>query len=171
MTLHSVLYSEKLKDYHASREWGVTVQTKISAIDDFASENNVQSILDYGCGTGILKKKLGHKYRIDEYDIGIEGKDVLTPDTYDMIVCVDVAEHFETETIYSNFDAIYHRANKCVYMTISCEPSNENFPDGTNLHLSVREPWEWLQTIQSLLKPKRINFAGTSNGLIVKIKM
>lgn len=163
-------YAKQLKEHHASGEWGVTVATKIFDIDIFAEENNVRTILDYGCGQGILKKKLGHKYDITEYDAGIVGKDILTSNVYDMIVCVDVAEHFEPETVASNFEAMRQRVRKCVYMTVSCQPAMGCFADGTNLHLTIRPPWEWLQIIAAKFQPIKTNFGGTNDGLIVKLR-
>lgn len=164
------LYAQRLKEHHASTKWGVTVATKISHIDIFAEENNVRSILDYGCGQGILKEKLGHKYEITEYDAGISGKDILPSEVYDMIVCVDVAEHFEPDTVASNFKAMHDRVAKCVYMTISCEPAIGCFADGTNLHLTIKPPWEWMQIIDAEFQPKKLNFYGTDRGLLVKLQ-
>lgn len=55
---------------------------------------SAQSVLDYGCGKGVLAAKLD--FPIWEYDPAVPGKD-MTPKPADLVMCTQVLEHVEPE--------------------------------------------------------------------------
>ena len=57
----------------------------------------IRSVLDYGCGQGMLWKELSEKCSVEyiayqEYDPAIKGKDN-RPDPADLVICTNVLEH------------------------------------------------------------------------------
>ena len=98
-----------------------------------------QSILDYGCGKGTLKKALG--FDIAEYDPAIVGKDAL-PEPADVVVCLDVLEHIEPENLDDVLTHIHSLMRRRGIFVISCRKAKKVLPDGRNAHLIVNE-WGW----------------------------
>jgi hypothetical protein len=56
---------------------------------NFKNIDFIKSILDYGCGDGLISQKLKNKYQVDTYDIGME----ITNKKYDCITICHVLEH------------------------------------------------------------------------------
>jgi 2-polyprenyl-3-methyl-5-hydroxy-6-metoxy-1,4-benzoquinol methylase len=58
-------------------------------LNSFQNIDFIKSILDYGCGDGLISQKLKNKYNVDTYDIGMEIK----TKKYDCITICHVLEH------------------------------------------------------------------------------
>jgi 2-polyprenyl-3-methyl-5-hydroxy-6-metoxy-1,4-benzoquinol methylase len=98
-----------------------------------------ETILDYGCGKGGLKKAI--KRNIFEYDPAIDGKDV-APKNVDLIICTDVIEHIEPEHLD---EVINHITNisKVAFIVAACRKGNKTLPDGRPAHLIIESPSWW----------------------------
>ncbi len=121
-------------DYgHHGGRWAFT-------ISDIMRRGKCESVLDYGCGKGGLKKALPDA-DVREYDPAISGKDVL-PGPADLVLCADVLEHVEPEYLDSVLDHIQGLARKFVMLSPSTVPADKTLPDGRNAHLIV-EPYPW----------------------------
>ena len=98
-----------------------------------------RDILDYGCGKGLLAKRM--PWPIKEYDPAIPGKSE-RPEPADMVICRDVLEHVEPECL----DAVLADLARCVkkigLFSISTAPSWDVLSDGRNAHL-LQRPWKW----------------------------
>jgi 2-polyprenyl-3-methyl-5-hydroxy-6-metoxy-1,4-benzoquinol methylase len=102
------------------------------------------TILDYGCGKGSLKKELNTE--ILEYDPAIVGKDI-PPDNVDLVVCTDVIEHVEPEFL-DEVLAHIKRISKAAFIVIACRKGNKTLPDGRPAHLIVESPDWWKKKMQ-----------------------
>lgn len=160
-------YQQKITHYHKGRVWGGAVKGKVFDIECTANDNGCRTILDFGCGFGMLKEKIGHKFDVTEYDAGIERKNKLPVGSYDMVVCVDVMEHVEPEFVDETIELLYQYATKVIYVSICCAPSLENFDDGENLHLTVRPPSWWMSLFEK--RGCKFSYTGTDRGLLIKV--
>lgn len=124
-------------------------------VDSFAKSFNIKSILDMGCGKGMLGKAIGHKYDWREYDPAIPGKDTL-PKYADMVVCTDVIEHIEPEHLENFLTFIQSRALKVIFLTIATRPAQKILDDGRNAHLTIKPIDWWLPKLNDRFKMMRI---------------
>jgi hypothetical protein len=104
----------------------------------------LETVLDYGCGKGDLKRSLPNR-KVFEYDPAIEGKTVATP--ADLVVCTDVLEHIEPELIDNVLDHILSVTNKKLLFSISTIPAKKFLADGRNAHLSLQDSHWWLEKL------------------------
>jgi hypothetical protein len=141
----SLNYQQQLREIHSSTEWGNTGKNHWEDIDKIASDIKVRSFLDYGAGHGSLKKrlqeKLPGKYRVKEYEPGIEEKSS-RPDPSNLVVCCDVLEHVEPALIEHVLDELKRVTLEKGFFTVSCQLAKKKLPDGRNAHLIV-EPISW----------------------------
>lgn len=130
------LHDEKPSYGTSSAAWGLTVK-------GLARKLECASVLDYGCGKGLLGKAIGEFFDWREYDPAIEGKDG-DPVPADMVVCTDVMEHIEPECLESVLDHIQKLAGKVVFLHIATRPAKKTLADGRNAHLIVEGMDWWL---------------------------
>ncbi len=79
-----------------------------------------RTILDYGCGPGLLKpalEALGVKARIFEYDPAIPGK-IKCPEA-DLVMCLHTLEYVEPEFLPAVISHMAEKTKKLAYVTIS----------------------------------------------------
>lgn len=77
------------------------------AVEKLVNATKSRSVLDYGCGKGVLAAKLD--FPIWEYDPAIDGKHY-TPKAADLVICTNVLEHVEDDY----FDAVMGDLARCV---------------------------------------------------------
>lgn len=143
--LASFPYRDQIVTLHRQREWGQHGASHGPAVLAYASEIGATSVVDYGCGTGTLKKALpGIKTQL--YDPGIPKFKAL-PKPADLVVATDVLEHIEPEKLDAVLRHIRLLAIKGAFLTISCTPARETLPDGRNAHLSLHDPQWWLKKL------------------------
>jgi hypothetical protein len=132
-------YQAQQRELHEREPaYGTTSQLYIDQVMQLIGENNVASVLDYGCGKGALKHFLGNMVR--EYDPGIPGKDG-EPEPADMVVCGDVLEHIEPDKLDSVLEHI-RCLGKCHLFVVHTTPAQKVLSDGRNAHLIV-QPESW----------------------------
>src|ERR1051325_9557943 len=91
-----------------------------------------ETVLDYGCGKGDLRRTLNWYYEdIEEYDPAITGKDKL-PKPADLVCCIDVMEHFEPECLHDLFRNLNQLTKIALFAVISTRPSGKKLSDGRN---------------------------------------
>ena len=110
--------------------------------------NNVQSLLDFGCGKGLISNTIKEQYP----DINLYSYDPITspielPKKVDMIFSSDVIEHIEPEHLDETLDMLFNTATKVQYHLIACSPAKKNLPDGRNAHLIIEKPKWWKQKL------------------------
>ena len=141
----------------------------VDLIKAYLEDNNCKSILDYGCGKGILYGEDYHTitdeidcplpeyWNLDEYELfdpGYEKYGKLPIHRKDAVICTDVLEHVAEEDLSWVVDEIFSYAKKIVFINVACFEAMKTLPDGRNAHISVFTPDNWLQ----LLADKSRNF-------------
>jgi len=169
----SAKYKELLEEYIAMHQSatgmfdGKSLIKFIYIIDNFLRTNDCKTLLDYGAGKGTLYGKdfksmleeldepLKDYWRLDEVDLyepALPKYDVLPYKKYDAIICTDVLEHIPETDIGWVVDEIIERADKMVFFNIACYPALKTFTDGTNVHVSIFDPNDWLQFFKEKIK-------------------
>ena len=119
-----------------------------------------RTILDYGCGKGqqyrpmpvsnsegaIVANSIQDYWGVDEinlYDPGVEAFWDLPEGTYDGVISTDVLEHVPESDIPWVVAEQFSLANKFVFANIACYPALATLPDGSNAHVTVKNPEWW----------------------------
>lgn len=137
-------YKKLNKELHLNnKEYGTSALNYLPAIANFAMQLEANSIIDYGCGKGLLKKEIGDKIEVVEYDPAIEGKDK-DPKPCDMLVSVDVMEHIEPECVDDVVAHIAEKALKGAFITICTVPAKKMLSDGRNAHICLESCGWWV---------------------------
>lgn len=102
---------------------------------------NTTSILDFGCGKGMLAKSL--PFPIWEYDPAIPEKSAL-PKPADIVVCTDVLEHIEPDKLSIVLDDLKRCTKQVAYFVISTRKAVKTYANGLNTHSIVqgKDWWE-----------------------------
>ena len=111
------------------------------------------SVLDYGCGKGLILESLDKKLKplgmdIQGYDPCIE-KFSGQPKPADILLCTDVLEHVEpdkTEEIINHIRSL--TVNVC-YLVIDLLPAVKLLPDGRNAHINLNTAGWWLNALSN----------------------
>lgn len=136
----SAEYVKQNKLLHESTpSYGVSALQYLDTIKKLYEVTDSKSLLDYGCGKGLLAKNLD--FPIWEYDPAIENKNSV-PRPVDLLVCIDVLEHIEPEYLDSVLVDIARCIKKVGYLVISTQKAAKTLPDGRNTHL-IQEGKEW----------------------------
>jgi SAM-dependent methyltransferase len=142
-------YQAELKELHKKKTFGVNKEISPEVIDCI-EKYNITSILDFGCGKGLMVENLKKRYpniRIYGYDPAQEQYDKL-PDSVDMIMSSDVLEHIEPELLEQTLIDLKQRCTKVMYHLIACHPAKKTLSDGRNAHLIIKEPNWWRSVLE-----------------------
>ena len=135
----------------------------IKQVIDLTKSN---SIIDFGCGKAkyyFEEVKINNKsysnisnyWNIKDfylYDPGVKNFSAYPPRKADGIICIDVVEHIPETDIGWVVDEIIERADKMVFFNIACYPALKTFTDGTNVHVSIFDPNDWLQFFKEKIR-------------------
>lgn len=143
-------YAALNAEMHATKNtYGVSGGIWAKQVAAFAVGLEAETILDYGCGQGMLKTAmlaLPVNVTVDEYDPAIEGK-TAKPERADIVVCGDVLEHIEPDCLDDVLDDIRDTAQKGVFLVVATKLAAKHLPDGRNAHLIVEPAGWWLPQI------------------------
>lgn len=124
--------------------WGNGGQRHITAVAEIADQLQATSVLDYGCGHGMLLEGLAAcrpSLRLAGYDPGIPARAAL-PEPADLLVSTDVLEHVEPEKLLGVLTHMRFLAGKAAYINVHTGPARAVLPDGRNAHL-IQKPAAW----------------------------
>jgi len=114
-------------------------------------KHNITSILDFGCGKGLLVEALKKQYpHILVY--GYDPSNLETsslPKNVDMIISFDVLEHVEPNYIDDTLSNLKIMCNKVMHHVIACHPAKRILQDGRNAHLIIEPPNWWRQKLSN----------------------
>lgn len=121
-----------------------------------AGKIGASTVLDMGCGKGRmvhLLRKAGLK--ADGFDPSVDEWNAtqVLQKTYDMVLSVDVAEHWAPGTVKPELKRLRDLAIKQVFLVISCRSAHHHLPDGRNCHLSVHPPEWWKTRVEEVFPP------------------
>lgn len=129
--LHTQLYA-----------FGASSARWVERVANMIETEGHQSVLDYGCGKGLLAKGLAERgHKIAEFDPAIPGKEE-TPEPADLVVCTDVLEHIEPVHINAVLRELKRLTNRKLFVNVACKEALMRLPDGRSTHLIVK-PAEW----------------------------
>jgi FkbM family methyltransferase len=119
--------------------YGVSGAKRADVVIKLSESMNTKNILDYGCGKGMLAKKL--PFPIWEYDPAIPGKDA-APRPAELVICTDVLEHIEPDLLDNVLQDIARCTLQTAYVIIATFPAQKTLPDGRNAHL-IQQGADW----------------------------
>lgn len=146
MPLISESYRAQQQKLHESGHYGTIAEHYAPMIGKVMDKLQVAHLLDYGCGSNLslLKTlKVDHKFKYQAYDPGVE-KYSAPPVPAEMVVCIDVLEHIEENSIDDVLDHLETLTEAVGVFTVCTVPAFKTLPDGRNAHLLQRPPEWWL---------------------------
>jgi hypothetical protein len=126
--------------------WGAGSWRHVEPVTAFKDETSSETVLDYGCGKGMLRRALGAPDWFYEYDPGIPGKDG-KPEPADLVVCTDVLEHIEPELLDNVLEDIARCARRAAYIVVATRVAKKFLADGRNAHLIVEDAAWWREKL------------------------
>ena len=110
---------------------------------------NPASVLDYGCGKGMLVKHLReqgmHTEGYDPYVLEWQAR----PAKQYLLVSTDFLEHIPEEDLVDVFDDMRSYEPRMMYHVISNRKATQILPDGTNAHKTVKDADWWLSRLHN----------------------
>lgn len=112
------------------------------------------SVLDYGTGKGRLverlRKELPVTIEVSGYDPAIAGYETKPTKPADILTCLDVLEHIETESIDAVLADIKKLTKGFCYLVIDLQPAVKRLADGRNAHILLAPPDWWSSKLGQL---------------------
>ncbi len=132
---------------HDSDDFGSGSWRHTEALLEFKKETSSETVLDYGCGKGMLRKALQNPEWFTEYDPAIGGKNG-KPEPADLVICTDVLEHIEPELLDNVLEDLARCARRAAYVTVATRPAKKFLADGRNAHLIIQDREWWLERLR-----------------------
>jgi len=129
---------------------GLSVLQHQHYIGQFIKITNSKTLLDFGCGRGDAYRsphKVHHQWGLSRkdvrlYDPAFKRDDMLPVGKFDVVICSDVLEHIPEDEVEAFVTRLFSYTKRGVWASVCCRPAKKTFPDGTNLHVTVK-PFEW----------------------------
>tara|TARA_R100000808_G_C2081311_1_gene105018 strand:+ start:53 stop:598 length:546 start_codon:yes stop_codon:yes gene_type:complete len=118
----------------------------------FGAFDELNSVIDFGCGKGTLLKALNDSnlsVNVDGYDPAIPEYKDLPDKKYDMLICTDVLEHVyedELRGVYNQFDIL---DPSVMYLVVCTREAYSILPDGTNAHKTIKDICWWIKELKN----------------------
>ncbi len=131
---------------------GLSILQHRKQLAQLVRQYSARSLLDFGCGGGDawrsphkLHKDLGLRwFEVFLYDPAFPEHDERPSGLYDGVLCSDVLEHIPEDDgqLDETVRDLFGHARHFVWASVCCRPAKKKFPDGTNMHVTLR-PLEW----------------------------
>ncbi len=145
---------------------GMSLLPHVGMIKSLIDKFGARSVLDYGAGKASFytapmfpsadgggKVDIRSYWGVDEirlYDPGYEPLSKLPlGEKFDAVICTDVMEHIPEEDLDWVIDELYSFANKMVYACIATYPAGKTFPNGENVHVTLKDAQWWARKFES----------------------
>jgi predicted TPR repeat methyltransferase len=145
-------YRALLRERYTRKGWGASGYHHAEEVICYAAQIGATTVLDYGCGRGTLKQRIGSLapgMNVREYDPGIVGKDAV-PEPADLLVATDVLEHVEPDLLDETLRFMRTLARKGAFLIIATSLAKETLADGRNAHLIVQKSEWWMAKIEEV---------------------
>ncbi|MCV6598921.1 MAG: class I SAM-dependent methyltransferase [Alphaproteobacteria bacterium] len=149
MGLLNEKYINQYEELHNSKEdFGTSSLSFIEEICFIINIYKPKTILDYGCGKGVLADKLQEIYKnkkIYKYDPAIKEYSKIPVNKVDMVINTDVLEHIPEQDIPNILE---HISSICrfAYFNLHHAKAQNILPNGENAHCTVKDP-DWYDNI------------------------
>ena len=139
----SAAYRKEQERLHENPNYGVASIHYAPHVTQVINRTGVTEILDYGAGKGRLAEaiKPNHQVEIHRYDPAIPEWSK-SPDSAQMVCCIDVLEHIEPDHLDSVLDDLKRVTEFYGFFTVHTGPAVKTLSDGRNAHL-IQEPASW----------------------------
>ena len=164
---------EEYKELHKSSKYfnGISLATHIEQLIEVSSLEKPKSLLDYGCGKGLLYDDTDYnKLGLDKkgstlpnslpkllqldyyslYDPAYPKHSKLPKGKYDAVICTDVIEHIDEKDVDWILEEIFSYSRKFVLLTIACYKALKTFNNGRNVHVNIKTPEHWKEKLLQL---------------------
>ena len=112
------------------------------------------SVLDYGTGKGKLvdrlRQELPPSIAVSGYDPAVERFQTKPEGPADILVCLDVLEHIEMDSIQAVLQDIHSLTRSFCYLVIDLQPAVKTLADGRNAHILLAPPEWWISRLAQL---------------------
>ena len=137
---------EQYADYHAANEkYGASANKFKTPMLGLIDSNSVDSVLDYGCGKGVLVHSLGDERKnldVVGFDPAVPEFSTIPSKQFDMVTCIDVLEHVPLDELDSVL--VHMRGfSERFFIFVSCRLAKAVLNDGSNAHCTVFPPRWW----------------------------
>lgn len=160
-------YIKLNKDLHESCDsYGANAGKWMDAIIPIIQQYGIKTVLDYGCGKGVLKTLLkDHVERIEGYDPAIDEFKHKPDGAFDLVLCLDVMEHIEPEFTDNVLVDLLSSTNRLMFCNIATSLAAKTLSDGRNTHINIHTENWWLHKMLKYwdcISAARIFNAGSS---------
>jgi len=165
----SAEYLREQELLHENPNYGVASLQYAPIITEIINKSGVRHVLDYGAGKGRLGKALRpeHEITVHHYDPAItDWAD--SPDSAQLVACIDVLEHIEPEHLDSVLDDLQRCLELIGFFSIHTGPAVKKLSDGRNAHLIQAGPEWWLPKIMERFELLQMN--SQSHGFYVVVR-
>jgi hypothetical protein len=153
--LISEQYRQQQETLHETGAYGGMGEPYAPLVAEIINKMEVAHVLDYGCGSRLSlpralseKQLVKHPFKYQAYDPGVP-KYAAPPVPAELVVCLDVLEHVEEESIDAVLDHLTTLTEAVGFFSIDTGPAKKTLPDGRNAHLLQRPPEWWLARIMA----------------------
>lgn len=139
------LATKKYRLVAGRHRWAGNGWTRAGDVAALLAEVGGRTVLDYGCGSGSLRRALEPPFRVFEYDPCVPGKDD-PPKISDVAVALNVLEHVEPECL----DLVLRHllsvtSTGHAYVSVSSVQSKSLLPDGRPEVFTARNQRWWTE--------------------------
>ena len=160
MELISDEYKQVLIKEHELTKWGMSGCTFKDFITEKCQKLNIDNILDYGSGQGLLKKALEPNISVTNYDPGIVDFSIL-PDRHNFVVCMDVLEHVEEDYVDNVINHLHSLTGTMLLVTVATTKALRILNNGVNAHITIKDINWWEEKFL-----KHFNIVGIEHGYV-----
>lgn len=141
-------YLAEQQKLHQNPDYGVASLAFAPIVAQLIKDNGWQSVSDYGAG----KKRLQTGLQVHGVEVDYRPYDPVfpeygTPQTADLVCCIDVLEHIEPDCLEAVLDDLHKITTKFAFFSIHTGNADKVLSDGRNAHLIQAPPSWWLQRL------------------------
>jgi hypothetical protein len=146
-------YITQLKKLHSDPTRSQGFGGKIKDLGEFYNfmvKWNPETLLDYGCGKGVILAHLKEKYPLVKtigYDPAVTEYNTVPNLPVDCVFSNDVLEHIEPVFLNEVLKHINMLSAKFVWLRIDTLPARKKLADGRNAHLTIQDSIFWTNII------------------------
>jgi 2-polyprenyl-3-methyl-5-hydroxy-6-metoxy-1,4-benzoquinol methylase len=127
--------------HQINKNYGKTSIQLLPYIQPIVNELKPKSILDFGCGKGLLLDNLKINCIKVNYDPGVTEFSKEPKEKFDLVINTDVLEHIHENELEHILNKIKSYSNKVIFC-ICIIKAQTILPNGENAHCTVK-PYEW----------------------------